>query len=219
MKNISFLLLVVVILSLNSEGFAQSFFNHNKGGVYLKFGLNSTLASDFKSYFSGDTLIKTSLHPKISLLYTETFSPNGGSFDASSGHSYKKNIRTFRVGDSAIHQIGHRGYELLKFLAVDPEAHRHFKNYKRSLIVSTCCAVLSGITFIPVIYNASTGVQNPATAILWGMCGVSFTSFFVFRGFARMNIKRSVKIYNKNSGYGYVNGLEQYQFRNKSISL
>lgn len=139
--------------------------------------------------------------PKIILCYSYDYNY--------STKSTRKKISYFYIdGDMSNRQkVGMNCKNLLPYLKKDPEAMIHYKKYKTTNIVSKVLLVPVLASFVGVgaaALNEEYEMVTYATMVLVP----TLTTHWIFGAVSYKQLKIAVKTYNKNAGYGFVNGLE-----------
>lgn len=142
--------------------------------------------------------------PKISLTYSYNYTYSNGS-----GKTSKKITHYFLDHNSMSPlEIGFLNKNVGSFLKMDPLANKHYKNFKTCSIVSKGFQVIALGGLIGVGAGIATEHDEIMTASLIALVP-SFAIAWIVNSSGQKQFKTSVKVYNQNAGYGYVNGLEK----------
>ena len=171
--------------------------------LFKLININAQNDSSNSSYYKAagsDTSISQN-HPKIILCYTWV----------NEGGTSKRKMTHFYLDDdlSEKHTLGFYCKNLLPYLKYEPEAMEYYKKYKRNKIISNLSAIAAVISLLGMA-DAVLLEEDDEMAVSWAIVLVPPTvTSAIFGGISGKQIKIAVKIYNKNEGYGYFNGLEK----------
>lgn len=142
--------------------------------------------------------------PKISLAYSNNYTYSNGS-----GKTSRK-LTHYYLDQNTISplEIGFLNKNVGSFLKMDPLANKHYENFKTCSIVSKGFQVIALGGLIGVGAGIATENDEIMTASLIALVP-SFAIAWIVNSSGQKQFKTSVKVYNQNAGYGYVNGLEK----------
>lgn len=193
------ILIVLFTASLTSSN-AQIF-------AGLKFGYKTTLNSNATDWIEGKPhyyLTDTnSKRPRIVLGYKETANYYGNN------RTQVSKWFTFKAGEGDLQKLSTYGKELGVYLSVDREAYSHFQKFRKTMQAKTFFTVVTFASAIPTFYFLISESENSSLAAVAAICGISFCVAYTLPYFARPPLRKAVKTYNRNAGYGYMDGLEK----------
>jgi|GEM_PF-4224544 len=186
------ILLILLVQTIVTFGFTQT-----------DTTANLTNVDSFSTSIQIDTN-KINLKPKISLAYSITYNYSNGS-----GRTSRK-LTHYYLDQNTISplEIGFLNKNVGSFLKMDPLANKHYKNFKTCSIISKGFQVIALGGLIGVGAGIATENDEIMTASLIALVP-SFAIAWVVNSAGQKQFKTSVKVYNQNAGYGYVNGLEK----------
>lgn len=124
-------------------------------------------------------------------------------------------IKGFMVDDLGVRKFGFMHKTLKAYIKNDPEALKNFNTHKQFYLATTFLRVFGVASFAPVFYLNAKSLNNGNSSIGSRIVFLSipvfiFASSFIFDASSNIYLRKTVKVYNKNAGYGYFDGLESF---------
>ena len=178
--------------------------NHKTHLIYFFYFFTATIFLIFSFVPLVSAQVKTSetkLHPKITLIQTITITRSKTGVNQTS-----RSIRHFQIEDSKETRIGFMYRKIEPYLKVDAEALRIYHHSRTHNIIAKSGIATGIVSFSLAAYMLATENDNGVYMIAPGIIG--FGAYYLFEAISKSKLRKSVKTYNKNSGYDFADGIE-----------
>lgn len=192
---------IFILVGLNA--FAQNNVNFKMDPI----GINSTVLKN--SVFSVNTLCQfnSGLHPLDTIIKTNPKILLYKGLSRGGDGKAHFSIVGFKLEGKTPVEFHHVMRELKQYIKND---HKAFRLYRRARFYDVTSTVACAFIFIPLLALAASNPGIDASLGLpLGISAFSICTFAVTKIISNKSLRKSVKVYNQNAGYGYINGLEE----------